>query len=299
LGESAAPISVTAATTVASAPSIRSFVFNPDQSMTLNFNGPSDLGGVALTGYRVEKSSNGSTWTELTAMAATGGPLVIEKQAPGTRMYVRVFALNSVGVSAPSGTGYLQTPFVQASAPQEFTIIPGSSVALKWSAPTDLGGSTAVYYYQVQYSADGTNWVNYTYTGGLSANLPNPPKGLTYSYRVFARTDFGFGLPSALVTATSATTAPSSVTAVTVVRNSATQFTVNFNRPSDLGGLTEWSYRIQSSQSNAYVEVAAAVGANTNSVLLTAPALNVNGYFRIIASNAKGDSYTYTFMVRG
>ena len=300
LGDSAAPISVTAATTVASAPSIRSFVFNADQSMTLNFTVPSDLGGVALTGYRVEKSSNGSIWTELTTMAATGGPLVIEKQAHGTRMYVRVFALNSVGVSAASRSAYLQTPFVQATAPQDFTVTLGSSVALKWSVPTDLGGSTTVYYYQVQYSADGTNWVNYTYTGSLSANLPKPPKGLTYSYRVSARTDFGFGLPSALVTATSATTAPSWVSAVTVVRDSATQFTLNFNRPSDLGGLTEWSYRILASQGNSYVEVAAGVGANTNSVQLTAPAPNVNGFFKIIASNANGsDSFNYTLMVRG
>jgi hypothetical protein len=299
LGDSAAPISVTAATTAPSSPSMRSFVFNADQSMTLNFNAPSDLGGVALTGYLVEKSSNGSTWTELTTMAATGGPLSIEKQAPGTRMYVRVFALNSVGTSVASSTAYLQTPFIQATAPQSLTVTPGSSLVLKWSAPTDLGGSTAVYYYQVQSSADGTNWVNYNYGSGLSANVPNPPKGLTYSYRVLARTDFGFGLPSAVVTASSATTAPSSVTAVTVVRNNATQFTVNFNRPSDLGGLTDWSYRILASQSNAYVEVAAAAGANTNSVQLTAPAANVYGYFRIIASNSKGDSITYTFLVRG
>ena len=298
-GETSAAVSISAPTTVASAPSIRSFVFNADQSMTLNFNVPSDLGGVALTGYRVEKSSNGSTWTELTTMAATGGPLSIEKQAPGTRMYVRVFALNSVGTSVASSTAYLQTPFIQATAPQSLTVTPGSSLVLKWSAPTDLGGSASVQYYQVQYSADGTNWVNYNYGSGLSANVPNPPKGLTYSYRVLARTDFGFGLPSAVVTASSATTAPSSVTAVTVVRNNATQFTVNFNRPSDLGGLTDWSYRILASQSNAYVEVAAAAGANTNSVQLTAPAVNVYGYFRIIASNSKGDSITYTFLVRG
>ena len=87
---------------------------------------------------------------------------------------------------------------------------------------------------------------------------------------------------------------------MTVVRDSATQFTLNFNRPSDLGGLTEWSYRILASQGNSYVEVAAGVGANTNSVQLTAPAPNVNGFFKIIASNANGsDSFNYTLMVRG
>jgi hypothetical protein len=126
-----------------------------------------------------------------------------------------------------------------------------------------------------------------------------PAKGTSLSYRVSAVTNFGFGLPSNVVSATSATTAPSSVTSVNVVRNNANQFTVNFSRPSDLGGLSEWSYRILGLQGNASVQLATGVGANANSVQLTAPALNVYGYFQIIASNTKGDSITYTFMVRG
>jgi subtilisin family serine protease len=298
-GETSGLVSISAATTVASAPVIRSFTMNPDQSMNLVFNGPSDLGGVALTGYVVERSSNGSVWTTMSNLTTAGGPVVIEKQPAGTRVFVRVIALNSVGASSPSGVASLQTPFVQASAVQNLTSTPGTSMALRWVAPTDLGGSASVQYYQVQYSADGINWVNYLYTSGLSANLPNPPKGLTYSYRVLARTDFGFGLPSNLVSATTATTAPSSVTAVRVVRNSATLFTVNFNRPSDLGGIADWSYRVLASQGNSYVEVAAGTGSLSNSVQLTAPAANVYGYYRIIASNSKGDSVTYTFLVRG
>jgi subtilisin family serine protease len=299
VGQSGQVINITAPATAPSSPSIRSFAFNPDQSMTLVFNGPSDLGGAALTGYRVEKSTNGSTWSVAAAVTPAGGPVTIEKQPAGTRLYVRVFALNSIGVSAASGVASLLTPFVQATAPQGLTANSGTSLTLSWSAPTDLGGSTAVQYYQVQYSADGTNWVNYTYGGFLSVNLPNPPKGMTYSYRVLARTDFGFGLPSNVVSATTATTAPSSVTSLNIVRNSATQFTVNFNRPSDLGGLADWNYRVFALQGNTYVQVAAATGANANSVQLTAPAPNVYGYFRIIASNAKGDSSTYTFSVRG
>jgi hypothetical protein len=267
--------------------------------MTLTYNGSSDTGGVAITGYRVEKSINGSVWTELASMPVSGGPLVIERQPAGTRVYVRVLAVNSIGVSAPSSTYSLQMPYLQASAVQGLTASLGSYVTLRWAAPNDLGGSTSVSYYQIQYTADGSNWINYTYTSSLSYNLPNPPKGVTYSYRVLARTNFGFGLPSDVVTASGATTAPSSVTGVQVVRNSATQFTVNFNRPSDLGGLSDWNYRVLALQSNVYVQVAGGAGANSNSVQLTAPAPNVYGYFRIIANNSKGDSVTYTFLVRG
>jgi len=299
LGETTAGISITAPTTVAGAPLIRSFTMNADQSMTLVFNAPSDLGGVALTGYRVERSANASTWRELTTLAANAGTLVIEKQPAGTRIYVRVIALNSVGASLPSSWLTLQTPFTQASAVQNLTATPGPSLTLRWQAPSDLGGSTSVSYYRLESSTDGVAYTTFANSSGLVWVGSMPAKGTSLSYRVSAVTNFGFGLPSNVVSATSATTAPSSVTSVNVVRNNANQFTVNFSRPSDLGGLSDWSYRILGLQGNASVQLATGVGANANSVQLTAPALNVYGYFQIIASNAKGDSITYMFMVRG
>jgi hypothetical protein len=299
LGDSAEPVIVSAPTTAPSTPSIRSFVFNPDQSMTLTFNGSSDTGGVAITAYRVEKSLNGSAWSELASLPATGGPLVIEKQPAGTRLYVRVLAVNSVGTSSPSSYAYLLTPFIQASAVQGLTATSGSYVSLKWSAPASLGGSTSVRYYLIQYSADAVNWSNYTSTSGLAYNVPNPAKGATLNYRVLAVTDFGLGLPSDAVAASAPTTAPSSVTGLSVVRLNATQFAVNFSRPSDLGGLTEWSYRLELRQGNTYSAIASAAGGQTNSVAIAAPSANNYWYYRIYATNAKGDSVAYNFLIRG
>lgn len=298
-GDSAAPVGITAALTVPSTPSIRSFVFNPDQSMTLTFNGSSDTGGTAITAYRVEKSLNGSAWQELVSTTATGGPVTIEKQPAGTRIYVRVIAVNSVGNSPASGVASLQTPYLQASAVQGLTATPGSYVSLKWAAPADLGGSTSVRYYLIQYSADGSNWSNYTSTSGLAYNVPNPAKGSTLNYRVLAVTDYGLGLPSESVAASAPTTAPSSVTGLSVVRLNANQFALNFSRPSDLGGLAEWSYRVELRQGNTYSAVASAAGAQTNSVIVAAPPANTYWYYRIYATNAKGDSTAYTFLLRG
>jgi hypothetical protein len=118
------------------------------------------------------------------------------------------------------------------------------------------------------------------------------------NYRVTALTGFGFGLPS-VVAATAPTTAPSSVTSTSITRNSATLFTVNFNRPSDLGGLVEWTYRIERQQGNVYSAVASATGAASNSVQLPAPAANAYGYYRVIATNTQGDSVAFNFWVRG
>ena len=298
LGDSTASIAITAPATVPSTPSIRTFTMNPDQTMSLTFNGPSDLGGSALTGYIVERSNNASTWTAMTNLPAAGGPVVLEKQAPGTLVYVRVLAVNAIGSSAPSSWRSLQTPFVQASAVQNLTATPGSFMALRWQAPSDLGGSTSVRYYRLESSADGVNWSNFANVSGLSWNVSNPAKGTTMNYRVTALTGFGFGLPS-VVSATAPTTAPSSVTSLSTTRNSATLFTVNFNRPSDLGGLAEWTYRIERQQGNAYSAVASAAGAASNSVQLEAPARNAYGFFRVIATNAIGDSVSFNFWVRG
>jgi subtilisin family serine protease len=299
LGDSSASFSISAATTIPSTPSIRSFTMNPDQTMTLLFNGPSDNGGLALSGYTVERSANGSVWTALTTVSAAGGPVVIEKQAPGTLVYVRVIATNSLGNSSPSSWRALQTPFVQASAVQNLTATPGSSVSLRWQAPSNLGGSTSVSYYRLESSVDGVTWSVFANVSGTSWNVSNPAKGTTLNYRVTAYTNFGFGLPSNVASATAATTAPSSVTSLSIVRNSATQFTVTFGRPSDLGGLSEWSYRLERMQGNTYVAETSATGAVSNSLQIAAPAANVYGFYRVIATNAKGDSVASQFWIRG
>jgi titin len=299
LGDSSASFSISAATTIPSTPSIRSFTMNPDQTMTLLFNGPSDNGGLALSGYTVERSANGSVWTALTTVSAAGGPVVIEKQAPGTLVYVRVIATNSLGNSSPSSWRALQAPFVQASAVQNLTATPGSSVALRWQAPSNLGGSTSVSYYRLESSVDGVNWATFANVSGTSWNVSNPAKGTSMNYRVTAYTNFGFGLPSNVASATAATTAPSSVTSLSIVRNSATQFTVTFGRPSDLGGLPEWSYRLERMQGNAYAAESSAAGAVSNTLAIAAPAANVTVFYRLIATNAKGDSIASQFWLRG
>jgi hypothetical protein len=267
--------------------------------MTLSFNAPADNGGLAITGYAVERSTNGSTWASLTTLSAAGGPVVIERQAPGTRVFVRVIATNSLGNSAPSSVGSVQVPFVQASAVQNLTATPGSSVALRWQAPSDLGGSTSVSYYRIETSADGTNWSPYANISSTSWNMPNPPKGTSMSYRVIAFTNFGASPASNVATVNIATTAPSAVTSLSVSRTSPTQFTVTFGRPGDLGGLNEWTYRVERLQGNAYVAEASGAGAVSNSVVISAPAANSTVFYRVIATNAKGDSTANMFWVRG
>jgi hypothetical protein len=52
-------------------------------------------------------------------------------------------------------------------------------------------------------------------------------------------------------------------------------------------------------QGNAYVAESSAAGALNNTLAITAPAANVNVFYRLIATNAKGDSIASQFWLRG
>jgi subtilisin family serine protease len=301
VGQAVAPVNITAAATAPGAPSIRSFGLNSDLTSTLTFVAPTDNGGSALTSYLVEQSTNGTTWTTLTTVS-TAAIVIVARQAPGVRLYVRVKALNAVGASLPSSSFSVQMPYVQASAVQNLVASSPAGatyVSLTWTAPADLGGVSAVSSYQIQSSADGTNWLGLTSTSTTAINISRPAKGQTLSYRVFAVTSWGIGLPSNTASATTATTVTSSVRNVTAVRQSDGSFVFSFAAPADLGGVATWSYKVQLLQGSNYNTVVTGAGAANNSVTVAAPAPNAYAYYRIIATNSNGDSASYAFSIRG
>ena len=299
-GDFSQSIQVTAAITVPGVPSIRSFAFNADQTSTLTFNGPSDNGGTAITGYIVEQSTNGTTWAQSTTLGAAGGPVQIAKQDPGVRLYVRVIAVNSVGNSQASAAYALQTPYVQASEVRNLASVSTASyVALSWAAPTYLGGATSTFGYQIEGSTDGVNWLRIATASSLNYNISKPAKGTTLNYRVRAITSWGLGLPSNTVSATSATTVTSSVTNVVVTRLSSGEFNISFRQPYDLGGISTWSYKLQQGLNGNYTTVQTGAGSAVNNLTVPSPAANVYVYYRIIATNSVGDSSTYTLLIRG
>jgi len=74
-------------------------------SVSLAWSPPSDNGGSAVTGYRIDYSTDGRTWTTVntntgsTATSALAGSLT-----SSTQYYFRVAAINSVGLGAGSKT---------------------------------------------------------------------------------------------------------------------------------------------------------------------------------------------------
>ncbi|HEV2193176.1 MAG TPA: fibronectin type III domain-containing protein [Nitrosopumilaceae archaeon] len=184
--------------------------------INLSWTAPTDNGGSAITGYKIERSTDaGSTWPTVinigntTAYSNTG-------LVASTAYTYRVSAINSVGTGSPSNTASATTPST-AIVPQPptgltATAVSSSQINLSWTAPANNGGS-AITGYKIERSADsGSTWsaivsntvsTSTTYSNtGLTANV-------TYPYRVSAINSVGIGNSS---NTASATTQPVSTT---------------------------------------------------------------------------------------
>jgi Fibronectin type III domain len=66
----------------------------------LSWNAPTNDGGSPITGYRIQSSTDGSTWTTIVKNTGTTGTTYSDTGLfSNTTYYYRVFALNSVGSS--------------------------------------------------------------------------------------------------------------------------------------------------------------------------------------------------------
>jgi hypothetical protein len=292
--------SITVATTVPSSPGIRSLVVNPDTTLTATWNIPGDNGGTAITGFVVERSADNITWTALPALAANVTSVTVPTGVAGTKVYLRVSAVNAVGASALSNTAYYMVPFQKASAPLNLTAtVSGSRVVLNWQAPANTGGS-AVSQYAIEYSANGgASWILTAYSYTLTANVGAAPKGQSFSYRVTARTSAGLGAASNVVSVATPTTVTSALRLNSAVATGPGAFNLTFSAPADLGGVASYNYRVELLGANGWATVASGTGAAVNVVALTTANRTTIFTYRVIATNSVGDSVSTSFNFRG
>src|SRR3989442_677388 len=123
------PSNTASATTLAVAPSsptgLAATAVSSSQ-ISLTWTAPTDNGGSAITGYKIERSTNGgTTWSTLVANTGNTATAYSDTGLAHTTTYTyRVSAINSIGTSSASST-VSATTLIAAPSP-----------------PTDLNGST-------------------------------------------------------------------------------------------------------------------------------------------------------------
>src|SRR5207245_2263339 len=158
------PSNTASATTLAVAPSpptgLAATAVSSSQ-VSLSWTAPSDNGGSAITGYKIERSTDGgSTWSTLVNTCGTSTNCSDTGLPRATTFTYRVSAINSVGTGSPSTTASATTLAVAPSPPTGLAASASSSsqISLTWTAPTDNGGS-AITGYKIERSTNGgTTW---------------------------------------------------------------------------------------------------------------------------------------------
>ena len=152
-------------------------------------------GGVALTGYRIQRSINGGAWVTVKSVTAATRAWSATGLVNGTSYRFRVAAINAKGLGAYA-TSVAAKPYTKAGAPASASVARAVAHAIKisWGAAASHGASITGY--RIQRSINGGGWVTLvantgttarTYTTGALATTKS------YRFRVAAINAAGTG----------------------------------------------------------------------------------------------------------
>ncbi len=271
--------------------------------INLSWAAPADNGGAAITGYRVQWSSNGNApWTDVTpAHTGTGRTYRHTGLSAGTTRHYRVFARNSVGESTSASAVATATteaaPTLSApAAPTELraTAVGPETISLSWNAPTNTGGAD-ITGYQIEVSPNGTsNWgdlvanTGSTTTGYVHRGLD---AGTTRHYRVYAINSQGAGAVSNVANATTLpATVPKAPTELTATHDGSTTINLRWKAPTNTGGvpLTGYQMEVSPNGTDTWTEVTPAHAGTGRTYSHTGLTAGTTRYYRVYARNSKG-----------
>ena len=291
---SAATVTVT---TTPGAPTGLAATANGPSQIDLAWSAPASTGGSAITGYKIESSSDGgSSWSDLVANTSnTTTTYAHTGLTAGTTRHYRVSAINANGTGVPSNVDSATTGTTVPGAPTGLTATASgpSQIDLAWSAPASTGGS-AITGYKIESSSDGgSSWSD------LVANTSNTTTtyahtgltaGTTRHYRVSAINANGAGTASNVDSATTGTTVPGAPTGLTATASGTTQIDLAWSAPASTGGSAITGYKIESSSDggSSWSDLVANTSNTTTTYAHTGLTAGTTRHYRVSAINANG-----------
>ncbi len=269
----------------------------------LSWAAPVDNGGSAVTGYRVQVSSDsGVSWGAAITTTALG--LQLPDLASRTSFQARVAAANTPGGQGDyTAAASFTTASQQPGAPLTLVVTTNTSAGLRldWKAPTDSGAGP-VTDYVVSWSANhGSTWTTETRAASTATNFsgtyPALRTGQSLSYRVQAKTAYGTGTAATV----SFTVPVPQADAPTGLAASAATFagaTLTWTAPSNVGAgpITDYTVEYSTDSGATYTKYSHTASAAT-SITLNTLTPNTGYTVRVSAVNryATGPGTTTTF----
>ena len=280
--------------TVPGAPRRLTATANGQSRIDLAWEAPTNDGGAAITGYRIESSANRTTWKTLRSNHQ-GTTFSNVGLAPATTRHYRVYAVNVAGTGSASN---IATATTDATIPDPPTALSAtadgtSKIDLSWTAPSYDGGA-ALTGYRIEVAEGGNGpWSNlvantnstattYSHTGLAPAS--------TRYYRVSAINPVGSGRSSGVVRATTDATVPDAPTGLTATAVSPTQIDLAWTAPGYDGGapITGYKVEISADAGSTWGVLVPSTGSTSSSYSHTGLDPGSTRHYRISAINAAG-----------
>ncbi len=251
LGEVSDVLTFVAQTTAPATPTGLAVSGVTKSTAVLNWLTPGDTGGLAVSDYVVELSTdNGGTWLAVPHTASNSTKMTLTKLAGNTTYLVRVAAKNATGIGEAVYDSFT-TPSGTPSAPGSLSAnVAMPNLNLSWLAPLHENGS-AVTDYQIEVSSDGgTRWVaiNHTAFVGNGFLVTGLKSGTAYKFRVSAVNGFGAGELSNVVSVVTPGNAPTPPTGLKATTKTTTTVTLSWLAAKVYGGSAVREYIVEYSK---------------------------------------------------
>ena len=290
--------SATTGTTVPGAPTGLTATASGTTQIDLAWSAPASTGGSAITGYKIESSSDGgSSWSDLVANTSnTTTTYAHTGLTAGTTRHYRVSAINANGAGTASNVDSATTGTTVPGAPTGLTATASGTtqIDLAWSAPASTGGS-AITGYKIEVSANGTSgWTDQVAnTGNATTTYAHTglAAGDTRHYRVSAINANGAGTASNVDSATTGTTVPGAPTGLTATASGTTAINLSWSAPASTGGSAITGYKIEvSPDGSSWSDLVADTGSTDTAYAHVGLAPATTRHYRVSAINAVGTS---------
>ena len=294
-GDASNVATATTDATVPSAPVRLSARANGQNQIDLTWTAPSSDGGAPVTGYRIEFSPNGSSWTLLRSNTGSNATSFSHTGlAPATKRYYRVYAINIAGRSPASNVANATTDATVPAAPTNLSADASgtSQIDLSWRAPSFDGGSR-ITGYRIEFAESGNGPWSALVANTLSALTSHSDTGLapgtTRYYRVFAINAVGSGTESGVASATTDATVPDAPTNLIATATEPTRIDLVWTAPAYDGGSPVTGYRIEVSENGAtWTDLVRSTGVTTTAYGHTGLMPGSTRHYRVSAVNVAG-----------